>query len=150
MECYEGATMIKTFRGLMAHGDQDTIVLHSNDGSTGYRIKKFELIGEKPATTSQESVVKIYSISQSTVDESINFSENTLLGAGFYENNSASSSYGGVIVIFDNITFNQDIYINHFEGGGTQPINYYIELEQIKLDLGENTVATLKDIRNKA
>ena len=27
-------------------------------------------------------------------------------------------------------------------------VNYYIELEQMKLDLSENTVATLKDIRN--
>jgi len=140
--------MIKTFRGLIPHAGQDTVVLHTNDGSTGYRIKKFELIGEKPATTSQESVVKIYSISQTTVDEGIDFSANTLLGAGFYENNSASTSYGGVIVIFDNITFNQDIFITHFEGGGTLPINYYMELEQVKLDVGGNTVATLKDIRN--
>jgi len=139
---------IKTFRGKVAHGDQDTIVLHTNDGSTGYKIVKFELIGEKPATTSQESVVKIYSTSQSTIDENIEFDENTLLAAGFYENNSASTSYGGVIVIFDNMTFNQDIYVSHFEGGGTQPVNYYIELEQMKLDLNENTVATLKDIRN--
>jgi len=29
------------------------------------------------------------------------------------------------------------------------PMNYYLELEQIKLDLSESTVATLKDIRNK-
>jgi len=29
-------------------------------------------------------------------------------------------------------------------------MNYYIELEQVKLDLNENTVATLKDIRNIA
>jgi len=26
--------------------------------------------------------------------------------------------------------------------------NYYLELEQFKLDLNENTVATLKNIRN--
>ena len=31
-----------------------------------------------------------------------------------------------------------------------ESVNYYIELEQIKLDLNENTVATLKDIRNIA
>ena len=140
---------IKTFRGKVAHGDQDTVVLHTNDGSTGYRIKKFELLGEKPATTSQESVVKIYSKEQTTVDEAIEFDENTLLAAGFYENNSASTTYGGVIVVFDNMTFNQDIYVTHFEGGGTQPVNYYIELEQVKLDLNENTTATLRDIRNE-
>ena len=30
----------------------------------------------------------------------------------------------------------------------SRPVNYYVELEQMKLDLNENTVATLKDIRN--
>ena len=29
-----------------------------------------------------------------------------------------------------------------------EPVNYYIELEQMPLALDENTVATLKDIRN--
>ena len=43
------------------------------------------------------------------------------------------------------MTFNQDIYITCKSSGN---MNYYMELEQIKLDLNENTVATLKDIRN--
>ena len=51
-------------------------------------------------------------------------------------------------VVFDNMTFNQDIDITMVDVNGTQAGNYYIELEQIKLDLNENTVATLKDIRN--
>ena len=34
------------------------------------------------------------------------------------------------------------------EGGSAIPCNYYIELEQVKLDTNANTVATLKDIRN--
>jgi len=56
------------------------------------------------------------------------------------------------VVIFDNEVFNQDIYITYTDNGGgsNEDINYYIELEQIKLDLSENTVATLKDIRNAA
>ena len=44
--------------------------------------------------------------------------------------------------------FNQDIYVTHKDVAVGQTVNYYIELEQIKLDLNENTVATLKDIRN--
>ena len=51
-------------------------------------------------------------------------------------------------VVFDNEIFNQDIYITHTDAHATGECNYYIELEQIKLDLNENTVATLKDIRN--
>ena len=59
--------MIKTFRGLMADGDQDTIVLHNNDGSTGYRIKKFELMPSEPGTQDYESVVQIFKSLQTTV-----------------------------------------------------------------------------------
>ena len=51
-------------------------------------------------------------------------------------------------VIFDDDVFNQDIYITHVETVGTEPCSYYIKLEQVKLSLDENTVATLKDIRN--
>ena len=66
----------------------------------------------------------------------------------FNENSSSQSTFGGTSIIFDNMTFNQDIYITHKDDDGGQPINYYIELEQVKLDLNENTVATLKDIKN--
>ena len=53
------------------------------------------------------------------------------------------------MVIFDNEKFNQDIFVTNVDVvGNSAPINYYIELEQIKLSLDENTVATLKDIRN--
>ena len=46
------------------------------------------------------------------------------------------------------MTFNQDVYVTFKKTAGTSPTNYYIELEQVKLALDENTVATLKDIRN--
>ena len=35
---------IKSFRGLLKNGTQDTVVLHTNTGSTGYRIKKFQIM----------------------------------------------------------------------------------------------------------
>jgi hypothetical protein len=44
--------------------------------------------------------------------------------------------------------FNQDIYISNVDSIGSNAMNYYIELEQSTLSLDENTVATLKDIRN--
>ena len=41
------------------------------------------------------------------------------------------------------------IYITYTDNDSSDiTINYYIELEQVKLALDENTVATLKDIRN--
>jgi len=149
MECYEGATMIKTFRGLLIDGAQDIIVLHTNDGSMGYRIVKFEMLGYSPGVQAQESTIKIYKVPQTTVDNLCDFSQNTLLAAGFYTTSGATSDPVINIVTFDKEIFNQDIYITHSEVNGSRSCNYYLELEQIKLDMNENTVATLKDIRNK-
>ena len=53
-----------------------------------------------------------------------------------------------VSVVFDNITFNQDIHLGFKNLDAAIDMNYHIELELVKLDLNENTVATLKDIRN--
>jgi len=153
MECYEGATMIKTFRGLMEDGAQDTLVLHTNDGSTGYRIVKFEGFPNLPATVDFESVLQIWKVKQTSVPTDtpvVDFSDNTLLAALSYTGMEGTYKANANMVIFDREIFNQDIYITHTEGVSNFKFNYYIELEQFKLDLSENTVATLKDIRNTA
>ena len=140
---------IKSFRGKVADNGIDTVSLSTNNGSTGYRIVKFQLMAIDPMSNNQESVVKIYSIPQTTATGTIDFSDNTLLAAGYLENDSsgATPTFNEASIIFDNMTFNQDIYITHLEQGA-DAVNYYIELEQVKLSLDENTVATLKDIRN--
>ena len=150
MECYEGATMIKTFRGIIADGAQDTIVLHTNDGSTGYRITKFELMTEQPGGLSVEHLVKIMKVSGSTIDNNVDFSDNTLVGMGIFQDDTGAENPVSMISIFDKEIFNQDIYLTHFENVGSASCNYYIELEQVKLDINSNTVATLKDMRNTA
>ena len=142
---------IKTFRGLIADGNQDTVLLHTNDGTTGYKIKKFQLMPASPGAANSEHTVKIYSILQTAVDATVDFSSQDLLAAAFITNATDSHYYGGWdAIIIDNITFNQDIYITHSDIKSNEACNYYIELEQVKLDLNENTVATLKDIRNQA
>ena len=144
---------IKTFRGLIADGAQDTVVLHTNDGSTGYRIVKFQVMGQAPGKAALEHIVKIYKIAQTTVTGTIDFSDQTLLASAYIQDNIGEHYVSSVEVIFDSETFNQDIYVTAYDaktdtGQGVVPINYYIELEQIKLDLNQNTVATLKDKRN--
>jgi len=144
--------MIKTYRGLMAHGANDTIVLHTNKGETGYRITKLNIIPNEPFTADQWNVIKIYKTSH-TVDGVIDFSDQTLLACAIIASDAnPGGGYYGMYqeqVIFDSEIFNQDIYITHEDKkGNNKPINYYIELEQFKLDLNESTVATLKDIRN--
>jgi len=144
--------MIKTFRGLIADQDQDTIALHTNDGSTGYRIVKFELFPAGATTGfSYESFVSIFKVSQTTIpaDGVPDFSDNTLLACGYYtQSASGATNPEDLNVIFDNEVFNQDIFISHSNSESSAAINYYIELEQMKLDLNESSVATLKDIRN--
>jgi len=140
---------IKSFRGLLNHQEQDTIPLHTNNGSTGYRIVKFEL-APKLLNDEQANTVKVTSVSKTTGIDEVSFDDQILLASGtFVQDDSVNNQPNSMITIFDNMVFNQDIYItNHDRQGGSKPINYYLELEQIKLDLNENTVATLKDIRN--
>ena len=139
---------IKSFRGLIADGAVDTVVLHTNTGATGYRITKLELIANAPGTLNYEHIIKIYKIPQTAVDGVIDFSDNTLLASAYLEGSTSTTTSDNVSIIFDNEVFNQDIYITHSDVEGSAPVNYYIEMEQISLDLNENTVATLKDIRN--
>jgi len=148
MECHEGATMIKTFRGLLGDGGADTIVLHTNDGSTGYRIVKFQVIPYAPGTAEVETVTKVYKV-ETAGSATVDFSDQTLLGAAYYQDNASQTYVNSETIIFDREIFNQDIHLTTYATSGSSPMNYYIELEQVKLDLSESTVATLKDIRNE-
>ena len=140
---------IKSFRGNIKDNGIDMIPLSTRNGSVGYKIVKFELFPDNPGTVRQESLVKIYSVSQTgTPTSTVAFSDNTLLAAAYYAFNDAAYYGQDKVTIFDNMIFNQDIYVTHKDVAVGQTVNYYIELEQIKLDLNENTVATLKDIRN--
>ncbi len=142
---------------MIASGSTETVSLHTNDGSTGYRIKKLQIVPNTPfaANASSEHIFKIYKIAQDTVDGAIDFSDQTLLATAVAAVSEDNTAGNGVFVydtvVFDNEIFNQDITLTciDVEGQDTaQPCNYYFELEQVKLDLNRNTVATLKDIRN--
>jgi len=139
---------MKSFRGKIADEGIDTVVLHTNNGSVGYRIVKLEIMHAEPGQQDAEHTVKVFTVPQTTATNAIDFSDQTLIGAAYLTDDKATLGAASTVVIFDNKVFNQDIYITHEDTGGSQPCNYHIELEQIILDLNENTVATLKDIRN--
>jgi hypothetical protein len=137
-----------SFRGSIASDGIQTIALHTNDGRLGYRIKKFELMGED-MNEDVEHCVKVFTVPQSAVTSTYDFSDQTLIGAAFLRVAKSTPGYNQDVVVFDNITFNQDIYVTHKDvGGSAKNCNYHIELERITLDLAQNTTATLKDIRN--
>jgi len=78
---------IKSYRGKLTDGAIDTIILHTNDGSTGYRIKRFDLMSTDYGTAggdSHSSVVKVYKIAQTTADEFVDFADNTLMAAATF------------------------------------------------------------------
>ena len=139
---------IKSFRGKLADNGIDTISLHTNNGSTGYRIIKLELMPEAPGNADSEHIVKVYSIPQTTASSTIDLDDQTILAAAITGNSTNITQNISQSIIVDNMTFNQDIFVTHADINSNKAVNYYIELEQIKLDLTENTVATLKDIRN--
>jgi len=142
--------VVKSFRGLLKDGGQDKIPLHTNDGRTGYRIKKLQVIIETPLLQAAKSVVKVYTDFQSTIDSVVNFSDQTLLGVATYHDQPVAEDMSeSSVIIFDNQTFNQDIFVTHHEQTATQACNYYIELEEVPLGSLEATVVTLKDMRGR-
>jgi len=139
---------IKTFRGLLNDGSQTRIRLKHIDGKTGYRIKKLQAIDDEPGEVEVEMVVKIYSIEQTAVDNTVNFSDPTLLGVAVYANQGNQSVVSSEQVIFDTTIFNQDIFVTAFSWEGSPGCNYYLELETISLDDVEATAVILKNFRN--
>jgi len=140
--------MIKTFRGSLADGGIVTVNLHTQSGTIGYRIKKFQIMPLAPGSVRQELVAQIFTVEQTTAVATVDFSDPTLLAACTYSQLEDSWTSGPQIAIFDDMVVNQDIYITLQDTQNNGGSNYYIELEQFKLDLNENTVATLKNIRN--
>ena len=140
--------MIKTFRGLLTDDDVQTLSLHTPDGSTGYRIVKFEIISKTPGANDMEATVTISKVNF-TPSTSIDLSDQTVLAVAYWHQ-AGNLAYPDTDhkILFDKEIFNQDIYIGYNDLNSNDGMNYYIELEQVKLDLNQNTVATLKDLRN--
>jgi len=131
--------MIKTFRGKIDGndaGDSDSIVLHTNNGSIGYRIKKMQLIQASPGTTNCEGLVIVWKVQPTTAQiaaTTIDLSDNTILAVGFYSGQASAQTYPeDMTIIFDNEIVNQDIFVTYKDiSTNNDDMNYYIELEQL-------------------
>jgi hypothetical protein len=140
--------MIKSFRGRLADGGQETIRLSTIRGEIGYRIVKFDIMPSDPNQNTVKYVTKIFTNKQDTIDDEVDFGNSELLAAAtFNEAPGPQDQAAYENVIFDNVAINQDIFITNSEPSNNNAVNYYLELEQMKLDLNEATVATLKDMR---
>jgi len=146
---------IVSYRGLLANGGQDSIPLHTNDGKTGYRIVKFQVMSETPSLGgTTENIVQVWKVKQSLPipaagDVKINFSNITLIAAGYWIGSDNPIYAKSEQVIFDNEIFNQDIYVTNRDTDGDRNVNYYIELEQVPLTEDQALVAIVKNLRNE-
>jgi len=140
---------IISFRGLMQSGDIETLRMSTNKGLIGYRITKFQLFPHKPGSQDAEDVMKIYKTPQSTADNVVDFSDQRLIAASFLTAGASIAYSYSEAVVFDLEKVNQDLYITYTDtNSADKQCNYYIEMEQMALNIDEQTVATLKDIRN--
>jgi len=135
---------IKSFRGKLVHGEQDTIHLSGGDAETGYRIHRFDLMLTDPEAN-VDLCVKIYSVKQTSVDAIVDFSDDTLLAAGMLWSSASQIYPHDKQIVFDQDVFNQDIYITNFdEQFNTGAVNYYLELEEVKMSNPEAAVVNYK------
>jgi|TARA_R110000824_G_scaffold165724_1_gene342313 hypothetical protein len=141
-----------TFRGLLKDQAQERIRLQTLAGKMGYKIKKLQLFPNGATSAfNYESFVSIFSVKQTTIpaDANPSFSDQLLLACGYYTQSSSGSIYPEDLnIVFDGVTFNQDIFISHSNSDGNESINYYLELEQIRLDDMEASAVILKNFRN--
>lgn len=151
--------MIKTFKGLIQDKSQVQLNLSTNRGLIGYKMLKLilfpQFVGSSTAGSEYESLLNVYTVKQTdTAGISTNYDNPTLIAsATYFSEVSGSPAYvigSNTDLVVDNKIFNQDIFLVHENfHNDNAAINYYVELEQIKLDLNEATVATLKDMRGR-
>ena len=130
---YKGTGKMHSFRGLLADGEQDKIGIQGSVGAVAWRIVKFEIIAADPGNKTQESTVKIYREEQSSINSTINFGDSELLGAAIYHDESSEAYPVTLVVVFDNTLFSRNIYVTHKDWSVDESINYYIELEEVKV-----------------
>ena len=131
---------------MIENDTQHTIRLTTNNGLTGYRMNKLEVIGPD-ANQTLEGVIKVYTREPAAVNDDIDFNDQSLIAAAIWKSTTSANNISGVQIVMEHTIVNQDIFVVYSVGAGSGNMNYYLELEQIKLDQGEAAVATLKDMR---
>ena len=129
---YKGTGQMHSFRGLLASGAQQKIRIQGPLGSIAWRITKFQTVGYDPTTLRSESVTKIYRETQTAFNVQIDFNDAELLGVAVWKNYEDAHRPLTESVIFDNALFSRDIYVTQKDSDDNS-INYYIELEEVKL-----------------
>ena len=142
-----------SYRGIIGEGLQEKIRLRTMNGKTGYKIKQFQIIGSQPGQDNVENVVQLFNKDQTgSITADVDFTNDALLGV-VYNKDYATNDLANAVqtIIFDNEVFNQDIFITAVDTrGGSNPVNFYLELETVSLSDVQATQLTLKSLRTLA
>ena len=131
---YKGTGQMHSFRGLLAAGGQDKIRIEGATGEIAWRITKLAIMLNTPGVGGgTETTVKIYREEQTSVDAIVDFTDAEVLGAAYISEQDSADSPPGVIIVFDNTLFSRNIWITAAATDGAHKINYYIELEEVKV-----------------
>jgi hypothetical protein len=127
------------YKGTITKGEVEKIKLSTKQGKVGYRIVKLQIMPVNIITGSNESVVQILNV----------FEDGNILGAAYFLRDQGTvASAATDIIIFDNVVFNQDIYVTYADGqASSTEMNYYLELEVTSLTDLQSTQLTLKSLR---
>jgi len=139
-----------SYKGKINIGEQQQIRLKTNNGKTGYRITKFQVMSTTPGVGDVEIIGQIFNKDQTgSISATVDFSDSNLMAVSYYrEDPNNNSGIFQNFVIFDNTKTNQDIFITMTDAmGATVPGNYYIELEAMTLSDLETTMLTLQSLR---
>ena len=138
---YKGTGRIHSFRGNLEDGStstqrwQDKIRIQGPVGDVAWRITKLELIPQGIGTADTENLVMVWREEQdptTTAPNSIDFRNDELLAAGFFGANTQGTAEL-TAVVFDNALFVRNIWVTHYDHSTNQNINYYIEIEEVKV-----------------
>jgi len=134
---YNGTGKVHSFRGILADGGQDKIRIQGPVGNIAWRITKFEVMPNYPGGATQESICQVWreeQLSLVTSSATINFENDELLAAAYYvQYGLPAAGQNTAIVTFDNALFVRNIWVTHTDNDSAALINYYIELEEIKV-----------------
>ena len=139
-----------TFRGMLAIGAVDQLRLKTNNGKTGYQVTKFQTISNRPGAQDSTSVTTIFKKSTGVAAgvERIDLTNPNVIAVSYQKNGDGTTETDATTIIADPMVFNQDVFITAGNpDGGTEPVNYYIEIESMAINDIEATQLTLQSIR---
>jgi hypothetical protein len=133
---YKGTGMFHSFRGLLPDNKQQKIRIQGPVGAIAWRITKFQVLPESAADENSEATVQIWreeqTLAGATTVVEVNFDADELLATALWVNSASQTEPRNFHVVFDNALFTRNIFVTNNDGQG-RSLNYYIELEEVKV-----------------